>query len=506
VSEDNDQPWINSVAAKAKLGDPAATSQLVKFAAKIGHQWLERRGVSQFHDREDIVQEVVIRLISDWDSKRSSAYTFLVQVLLPTARAQHFRALSEESRKVVLASSSNRENGEVVTSAGEEPNELLASLLRRRSSFLNLREKEAIRCHLSHPGWTDQQIASACGVNASVASVATRYKLPLELMNRWACSKTDPGTSDDLCNFLTRLGAWHRDGNSSLAATGLDILLAGFSAKHQAQTLTLLDGNGDPAILPIIVLRTQIALAQQELPLADRLLVWLDTLLHHRSLSRAQMWQHRLHYSRGRWHTAAFHYADALDAYRRAFEVPGTIWRGDPVFLHSVAVAYRGVQKFTLAEDFINQSLAVYAEQGRVADVAHTISRKARINMERGKSERRLNALTAAEDGLERVHTNFPDFPAQSPLGYVQYRLHRLRFLAQAEHSPDEIHDAVGETLTLINRGAYAHEFLELEEVCEQYNLSSKVHGLAIGYAPARQRFGQKRMARLRSQLLRSID
>jgi tetratricopeptide (TPR) repeat protein len=323
--------------------------------------------------------------------------------------------------------------------------------------------------------------------------------------NRWAFSRELNCAPTDLSGFLKRLNAWHGSGDSSLAATGLDILLAGFSAKHQAETLTFLGSDGDPAILPLIVLRTQIALAQQELALADRLLNWLNSILHDPSLDRVYAWRHRLHYARGRWHTASFHYAEALTAYKQAFEVPEAIWRRDPVFLHSVAVAYRGVQKYSFAEDFINRSLGVYAEQGRIADVAHTISRKARINMEWGEAEHRPTALAAAEDGLEQVQAEYPAFSDQSPMGYVQYRLHRLRFSALVHRDPDDIQHAIRETLTLINLNAYAHEFLELQEVCEQYDLFSRIRELAIKYAPQRLRFGQRRMNRLRAETIRRI-
>jgi hypothetical protein len=121
--------------------------------------------------------------------------------------------------------------------------------------------------------------------------------------------------------------------------------------------------------------------------------------------------------------------------------------------------------------------------------------------MEKGEVLRNTQALGAAGDILDQLSEQFPNFSQLSPLGYVQNRLHRLRFSALAERKPDEMAADIQHIIKLVNRGAYAHEFLELEEVCEQYGILTRLSGLNIAYHPDRPRFGQKRLNRLRPRV-----
>ena len=360
-----------------------------------------------------------------------------------------------------------------------------------------------VACLLDHPDWPAKRIAASVGVGEPTVSIALHQKLPLELMGRW--SRADGGEFDDcLPGLVDQLRRWRQAGNVSLASRGLDLLLWGFAGQARSPGLDLVDARSDPYLLTLLELRSQIALAEQDLRRADETLGRMERLLRAPRVDRADVWRFRLHYILGRRHTAEFRYDLALREYDRVFrETPQTCWAGEPVFLHSLAVAHRGVGEYESAREFMVRAIECCAASGREVDATHTRSRLARVDVEDGAATGNATPLERAEEALATLAEEHPDFRLASPLGYVQYLLHRLRLdLVVRRRDWEAVKRLVEEINGLVNRGAYAHEFLELEELFVRHELQARFgDGLRIAYEPSRPRFGQKVLRGIRRRM-----
>lgn len=482
--------------AHAQEGDLAAQGIVDREVRQLATIWLKERGVISREDREDLVQIVALRLFKQWDAARGPVRPFLFGVLLPTLRNQYFRAAYQRQRALPPPPSPQDALEPVETM----PTTMAEQLLRGRATFLSAGDQRLLKVRLSRPDWTARRVSETCGVSEATVSLVVKRKVPLEAMARWA-NGAGTFSAEDVGHLVRTLERWRTEGDLNTAGLGFDVLLSGFAAHRRLESLQLRDECGIPYILPVLVGRVQIALAQQELVYADGLLGQLEALLKTPELQRLQAWWFRLNYIRGRRQTAEFRYGDALQNYERVFtELPEHLWSRDGVFLHSVAVAHRGTENFKAARSFVDLSLEAYTVSGSIRDVAHTLSRKARICMEEGEKARSVTSLIAAEDCLGALRAEHPNFYRLSPIGYTQNLLHHLRFAAIVKRSADDYMKLIDEVTTLINRSGYLHEFLELEEICDCYDIRSAVRGLLIRFQPRQPRLGQRLRQRLKER------
>src|SRR5512135_2164809 len=161
------------------------------------------------------------------------------------------------------------------------------------------------------------------------------------------------------CGFsgklLSKIDEWQRRADYSLASQGMTLLLSGFTPTHSKRGIELVDARGEPYVLKLLIQRSQIALVEQELGFADELLNQVEHLLTSPDIPDRNLWAHRLYLARGRRHTAGFRYDNAIKYYNDLLKfVPESVWANDPVFLHSWAVACRGVRDYRNAKALIS--------------------------------------------------------------------------------------------------------------------------------------------------------
>ena len=507
MSQATEDAKLTELACQAQDGDPRASWEVVELIGRLASAWLKQNGVRCAEDIEELCQDVAFDFFRRWDRSRSSAGRFLYGILLPARRAAFFR---EVYRRAPAAPSSNRLEQEAAAPPDDYHGttgdvEYIERMLRARTLFLSPLDREVVQLRLAHPTWKAKQIAEAVGLGEASVSLVLRQKLPLEMMNWWA-EAAGPEADDCLPNLAERVQLWQREGDLSLASQGLQLLLWGFSKPNQDRGLHIVGLDGEPYVLKFLIQRAQVALTEQELGEADASLARVERLIRSPDVPDAARWQHRLLYVRGRRQTAEFRYDAAIEQYHRVFkEVPRACWEGDPTFLHSLAVAYRGVGAFQRAVAFMEQSLETYGIQDRPLDVAHTKSRLARVNIEEGESRRRAMPLETAEGILSAFTQNHPRFKLLNPLGHTQNLLHRLRLYALLHRHDEEILPLVDEASVLINQGNYAHEFLELEEVILKYGLAERLKDkLKLDYKPRRARFGLKKLRAIRRRMVQT--
>jgi DNA-directed RNA polymerase specialized sigma24 family protein/tetratricopeptide (TPR) repeat protein len=496
-------PDLTELASRAKAGDVCAGNELARRLTTLAFQTLASKAARNRPDAEDVVQNAVIEFLTKWDPTRSSAHYFFLHFCL----RKHLARSAEQARREAdlrsgledgAGTASPPEVPPADTIAGPDDLDLLSRLTSPRSPLLSEAEQELLRFRIEHPDWSGRALSRAAGLTEAGVSVLMHQKVPLELMRVWALGR-DAAVNQALAKLVARVDAWQRAGHYGLAGKGATLLLSGFAPAGPARGVGLVDERGDPYLLRLLEKRSQIALAEQDLGYADQLLAEFEGAIRIPEVPDRPKWVHRLMVSRGRAETAAFRYGGAAHVYSRLLtEVPAGVWRRDPVFLHSHAVAHRGVGDYRRADDWIRHALEVYEIQGRDVDAAHTVSRRARILIEEGEAAHAYAPLEAAEELLHGLGARLPALQAESPMAHVQISLHTLILHGALGRDPEQVRGLIESTNRLINQWSYAHEFLELEEVFERYHFDRAFKDAVVPvFKPPRPRFGQK--------LLRSV-
>ncbi len=502
-------PDLYDLTAKARNGDTVAQSVLVRLLEQKAQNYLGARGGLRRDDWPDVIQEAIVEFLQKWDPDRSPPEYFFLKTVLPSKTALFLRGWYRQQRlkeRLKAASTEASSPPPISACSDDEQQELLeealSDIIGDNAVFLNPRERKFVRLYFENPDAAQKDLASTVEVPEASASVALKFKFPLEMMRWWTTRPSD--RFDILVKPINAtLGRWRGQGILELAAMGTDLLIAGLLSNENRSAQRVPGREHGLDLCTLLEGRVQLALAEQELGIADARLGLLEREVARCTGINGKRWHHRLLVLRGRRSTAAFRYDLAAGYYSELLgEVPSEVWQDDPLFLHSYAVSLRGVGWYGRSIDIMRQALETYESHGRVADVIHTKSRLARVYTEYGETSKNTAYYDKAVDLIGEVSLREGTLRKQHVVGYAQYLLHALRIDLQLGRPNDVVWPRVDEVGKMINERGLAHEFLELEELYEKHDLASRFGGsLHIEYTPPRPRFGQRVLARVRASL-----